>query len=142
MDGRKIYIDSSVVLRRILEQPGAIENWSTWELAVSSELMSVEVLRALDRMRVTGRLSAVQMAEYAEELRMWTAAFDEVPLDRSILRRTAASFPTPLGTLDAIHLATALIWSEANKEDLVFLTHDRQLALAARACGLDVKTAP
>jgi hypothetical protein len=40
-------------------------------------------------------------------------------------------------TLDAIHLATALLWDEQAGE-IVFLTLDRQLANAARACGLTV----
>jgi hypothetical protein len=43
----------------------------------------------------------------------------------------------PVKTLDAIHLATALLWAE-HAGEIVFLTHDRQLATAARACGLAV----
>jgi hypothetical protein len=44
-----------------------------------------------------------------------------------------------LGTLDAIHLATALAWREAaGVEDLVMATHDLALATAARASGLRV----
>src|SRR5438045_2737011 len=54
-----------------------------------------------------------------------------------ILRRAADPFPTPLGTLDAIHLATALAWRDARRE-VVMATHDAQLALAARACGFEV----
>ena len=43
----------------------------------------------------------------------------------------------PVKTLDAIHLATALLWEE-HAGEIVFLTHDGQLANAARACGLTV----
>jgi hypothetical protein len=53
-----------------------------------------------------------------------------------VLSRAAQPFPTPLGTLDAVHLATALLWRETRGEDLVMATHDRDLALAARASGL------
>ena len=46
--------------------------------------------------------------------------------------------PTTLGTLGAIHLATALLWIEQEGEPLKFLTHDVELAIAAKASGLDV----
>ena len=44
--------------------------------------------------------------------------------------------PTELGTLDAIHLATALLWKELTREELTMATHDGALALAAQAHGL------
>jgi predicted nucleic acid-binding protein len=43
-----------------------------------------------------------------------------------------------LGTLDAIHLATALAWRERADEDLTLATHDRALGAAARASGVPV----
>ena len=43
--------------------------------------------------------------------------------------------PTELGTLDAIHLATALLWKEFEHTELVMATHDRALATAAQAHG-------
>jgi predicted nucleic acid-binding protein len=46
--------------------------------------------------------------------------------------------PTVLGTLDALHLATALEVKRALAPKLVLLTHDEQLARAARASGLAV----
>ena len=55
-----------------------------------------------------------------------------------VLRRAGQPFPTPLGTLDAVHLATALLWRDTRGEDLALATHDRALALAARASGLTV----
>ena len=45
--------------------------------------------------------------------------------------------PTTLGTLDAIHLASALVLRE-EVPDLVFATHDRQPAIGARALGFEV----
>lgn len=43
---------------------------------------------------------------------------------------------TELGTRDAIHLATALLWKESEDAYLVIATHDRALAIAAQARGL------
>jgi len=55
-----------------------------------------------------------------------------------VLARAAQPLPTELGTLDAIHLATALLWREHSGADIVMATHDLSLATAARACGLAV----
>jgi hypothetical protein len=46
--------------------------------------------------------------------------------------------PTELGTLDAIHLATALLWRDFTDEPLTMATHDAALAIAAEAHGLPV----
>ena len=47
-----------------------------------------------------------------------------------------------MGTLDAIHLATALLWKEMSRKDLVMATHAGALALGARAHGLRVVGCP
>jgi len=60
-------------------------------------------------------------------------------LQRPILARASEPFPTPLGTLDALHLSTALVWQARIYQALVMATHDRYLALAARSFGLDVR---
>lgn len=57
---------------------------------------------------------------------------------RAVLRRAGEPFSTPLGTLNAIHLATALQWRDATEAELAVATHDRALATAARASGLMV----
>lgn len=136
----KVYLDSSVVLHRLLEQPGAIRHWREWEWAVTSELMRVEVFRTLDRLRVDGKLNDQGVADTHVLFRKLTAWFEEIPLRSAVLQRASAPLSTRLGTLDAIHLATALIWIENHEEPLTFLTHDMQLATAARACGLEALT--
>jgi hypothetical protein len=55
-----------------------------------------------------------------------------------VLDRAAQPLPTELGTLDAIHLATAVLWKEMTREDLTMATHDGALAIAAEAHGLRV----
>ncbi len=65
-----------------------------------------------------------------------------VEVDPMILEHAAQPMPTELGTLDAIHLATALLWKEMTKRDLVMATHDGALALGAQAHGLRVVGSP
>ena len=66
------------------------------------------------------------------------ASLEVVDIDSTVLDRASQPMPTELGTLDAIHLATALLWKEMTRENLVMATHDGALALAAEAHGLPV----
>lgn len=68
----------------------------------------------------------------------WLAAVDLVRLRPPILARAADPFPTALGTLDALHLATALVWRDRTGQALVMATHDVNLGLAERSFGFDV----
>jgi hypothetical protein len=61
-----------------------------------------------------------------------------VELTSTVLQRASQPMPAPLGTLDAIHLASAMLWKEVKDNDILMATHDRALALAARASGLRV----
>jgi hypothetical protein len=70
-----------------------------------------------------------------------TERFTLVPLGRPVLERAAQSFPTLLGTLDAIQLASALVVRD-RFEDLSLATHDQELAIAARAVGFEVQGIP
>ena len=47
--------------------------------------------------------------------------------------------PMLLGTLDAIHLATALIWRDRLGPLPQLVTHDATLGAAARGFGFDVR---
>ena len=95
-----------------------------------------------DRLRLQAAFSDAELAELHRLMLAAFKALDFVRLSRAVLHRAASPFPTVLGTLDAIHLATALLWMEEKGGELTFLTHDSQLATAARACGLDVHTIP
>jgi predicted nucleic acid-binding protein len=141
MDRRRAYIDSSVVLRRLLKHPDALKGLTGWNL-VASDLMEVEALRTLYRTHSEGRLSDDELGARIAELREIVAALDQFPITKSVLRRAGGPLAGVLKTLDAIHLATALLWSEHFGENIVMITHDRQLARVARASGLEVHPWP
>lgn len=135
------YLDSSALLRLVLREPGALplEELTSREAIVSSELLAVECPRTIDRLRLQGSLSMEEASSRASVVRDWLEAVDLVLLQRAILSRASEPFPTPLGTLDAIHLATALVWRDRTKDELVMMTHDEGLATAARAFGIEVR---
>jgi predicted nucleic acid-binding protein len=132
------YLDSSVLLRAIFDQPNPLGSWRSINVSVSSELIRVECLRTIDRVTVAARLEEDEAASRRASAMELLYGVNMVPLDRSILDRAAEPFPTSLGTLDAIHLSTALLVRE-EIEDLVFATHDRALGIAALAMGFQVE---
>ena len=132
------YIDSSVLLRIVLRQPNALKQWLTIEHGMSSALLEVECLRTLDRLRLAEELRDEEIALRRESVFRLMEAMEIVELTRPVLARAAQPLPTMLGTLDAIHLATALLWKERKGLDLVMTTHDGTLATAAKASGLRV----
>lgn len=132
------YLDASVLLRVILGQPHRLAEWPEIELGVGSALVEVECLRALDRLSFREDLAPKELAVRREAVYAFTAEMEVVEPTWPVLRRAGQPFPTPLGTLDAVHLATALLWRDTRGEDLTLATHDRALALAARASGLTV----
>jgi predicted nucleic acid-binding protein len=132
------YLDASVVLRLVLGEEHRLPEWDQVEAAVASALTEVECLRTLDRLARMGGLSPDELAERRGATYQLLAAVDLINVSRSVLRRASEPFPTPLGTLDAIHLSTALLWREATEDRLTMATHDRELATAARAVGFAV----
>lgn len=132
------YLDTSALLRLVLREPGALEELRSCEALVSSELLAVEALRTLDRLRLQGSLSSKEAASRRAIVTDWLEAVDLVLLQRPVLARASEPFPTPLGTLDALHLATALVWRDRSGQAPVMATHDASLALAARSFGIAV----
>ena len=132
------YVDSSVILRAVLGQRGALSGSDEAGRSISSALARVECLRTLDRVRLEEGLPDDELARRREAVFRLLRSFVLVDPVPAILERAAQPLPTVLGTLDAIHLSTALLWQEVEREPVTFATHDLALARAARACGLDV----
>jgi predicted nucleic acid-binding protein len=134
------YLDSSVLLRIVLGQPDAWRGWRALDRAVTSELTEVECLRVLDRRRLRDALPEEELAARRGTLLDLLARTDRLALGPSVLARAAEAFPSQLGTLDALHLASALHWAQWEREEpIVFATHDRELGAAARAYGFAVE---
>jgi predicted nucleic acid-binding protein len=132
------YVDSSVLLRLVLRQPGALKEWSSVEEGVTSALTQVECLRTLDRLRVVERIPDEALASRREAIFGLLATLAVVDIAGAILDRAALPLPTALGTLDAIHLATAQLWRERTAVELTMATHDAALATAARSLGMPI----
>ena len=132
------YVDTSALLRLVLREPGAVDELRSFDRLVSNELIAVESARTLDRLRSSESLTTEEAAARMTVVSEWLEAIDLVLLRPPVLSRASEPLPTPLGTLDGLHLATALLWRDRLREPLTMVTHDTALALAARAFGFEV----
>jgi predicted nucleic acid-binding protein len=127
-----IYLAPSALMKLVRreEETAALRDWLSVrpeQPVVTSELGRVEVLRAARR--VGGRAPT--------EARAVLGDLDLVPLGRAV-QDLACDIATPLlRTLDALHLASAVLLSE---ELTAFIAYDHRLAVAAQAAGLVVAT--
>lgn len=133
------YLDSSILLRALFNQQGAFEGWGEITQASSSELLSIECHRVIDRFRLIGEIDDKQVAEIKNNLQAFLKGVTLFSIDRKILNRAKESFPTIIGTLNAIHLSTLLLWQEQLSEPITLLTHDEQLLTASCAYGFSTR---
>jgi predicted nucleic acid-binding protein len=127
-----IYLDSSALMKLVRreDETQALREWldqRSEQPVVTSELGRVEVLRAARR--VGGQVLA--------EARAVVGDLDLVSLDRAVQDVACDIGESTLRTLDALHLASALLLGEGVT---VFISYDQRLADAAQAAGLVVAT--
>lgn len=125
-----LYLDSSAIVKLVAPEPetaGLVEVLRSDTDTISSALARVEVMRALMRAGATSdRMS--RAAAVLERIAL-------VPIDADILGRAADLQPRDLRTLDAIHLATALLL----RQDIAGLvTYDARLARAAAVSDIAI----
>ena len=132
------YVDSSAILRFVLQQPDPLMALLDCDDRVTSFLTEVECLRAIEAARLRRQLSIDESGERRQLAYRHLRRMRRLMPSLSILRRAGEPYPRALKTLDAVHLATALIWRDRRAPGLVFATHDRQLGRAALALGFEV----
>ncbi len=130
-----VYLDTSTVLRVVLRDGVPLRTWGTWQSAFASELLGLEARRTIDRLRLLGALDDAGVVAAIASLARIERGLHHVVLNRAILRRAAMPMGTVVKTLDALHLASAVLLRERQGVDVTFATHDAQQAAAAAALG-------
>lgn len=127
-----IYLDSSALMKLIREEAEteALRDWLASEPevpVVTSELGRIELLRAARRAGT----------DVLTEARALIGDIDLVPLDRGVQDLACEIGEAPLRTLDALHLASAVLLRE---ELTALVAYDMRLLAAARAADLPTVT--
>lgn len=105
------------------------------ERMVSSALIRTELRRATLRFRERAEVTREQAQEAAAEVTGLLRRLDLVRVGSAVLDRAGVQPPPQLRSLDAIHLATALLLGPQLSTVVVY---DHRLADAARYAGLPV----
>lgn len=133
-----VYMDTSVILRKLLGEPDSLSPWGGWNRVFTSTLTRVEFFRVIDRLRLDGGIDDSERLALQERFSVFWKSSYRVSLTESILKRSEQPFPTCIGTLDALHLASALAVRDGGEDEMTMLTHDRQLGRAAVAMEFSV----
>ena len=140
MSPQQVYfLETSVLLRFLFAEPNSLNDLTQKPYFVASELIRLEALRTIDRMRLTQGLQSHDVANRMRGVNEFLRYVETIPVQSSVIERASLPFPTPIRSLDALHLSSALLWKQSKKKELVFLTHDIELAQAAQALGLEVE---
>jgi predicted nucleic acid-binding protein len=125
-----IYLDSSALLKMLIDERES-EALALWFASrtdipkVSSELARVEVIRACRRID----------EDIVPGARRLLSGLDLVPVTSEVIEQAALAGDPTVRSLDAIHLASAMML----RSDLsAFVVYDRRLREAAEAEGLAV----
>lgn len=119
-----IYLDTSVALAHLLaeDRPPPERIWQ--ESLISSRLLEYELW-----VRIHARRLA---RSHGEPVRALIGRVALVELAPPVLARALEAFPTPVRTLDALHLAS-MEFLRAHGQDVKLASYDRRLLAAARA---------
>ena len=93
----------------------------------------------IDRLRLEAALDDQGVVSAQRELVRIEGTIGRIGLTRAVLRRAALPMATAVKTLDAIHVASAMLFQERRGTQLLFVTHDAQQATAARALGFECR---
>lgn len=138
-----IYFDTSVWLKLYIAEAGSDRagELATAHRIVSSSILQTESLSALKRRHTNRELSKALFSRLVKQIGADINTIDTMPISDLHLRRAEAIvLETPSGTLDALHIAAALLFQEMTGLHLPFVTADKRQAQSAMAMGLEVVT--
>lgn len=137
----RLYAESSAVLAWILGEPAGEEvrhALAGAEAVFTSVLTRVEVDRVLIRAQLAEHLRETDVADRRRVLARASRHWQLLRLSDEVLDRARRPFPgEPLRTLDALHLASALVARTA-VPDLAVLSLDARVRRASSELGFDV----
>ncbi len=122
-----IYVDSSVVLAQLLAEDRRPPPDFWQEQLIASRLVEYEVWT-----RIHGRGLGTSHGEATRQL---LGRLTFVALAGPILRRALQPFPSPVRTLDALHLATVHFFRSGDRE-VQLATYDHRMSEVARALAI------
>ena len=141
MPGNHAYFDASILARSYVLEAGTAEALRLLRAhaVISSAIAPVELASALRRRRMEQRLSRSEFQRLTAAIREDREHWTLVEADSTVLTRAEqVTTNRAVRTLDAVHLASALVLRDLADHAVPFITGDEQQRRAGIALGLDV----
>src|SRR5688572_21123053 len=125
-----LYLDTSCMAKLYVKEPDAIEVRNTVNEAeglITSEISFVEMHSLVARRAREKLLTTAEVKRILHVFGSDWSHYGRIPIDEDLVKRAGRLVAKhPLRALDAIHLASALMIRNIEKEPVFFLTADRQ----------------
>ena len=135
------YFDTSVLVKRYIKEKGSAPTRRLLQRFrfLSSAVAPVEAISALSRRRTSGELAPQDFLAIRSRLHKDLAYWDLVEVSEHVLRHAEELVQkTDVRTLDALHIASAVMFQTASRLTIPFVTSDAKQRDAAQATGLTV----
>ena len=135
------YFDTSALVKRYVREEGSVRVRALLRRkgVLSAAIVTVELASTLSRRAMEGDLSPQDFGAMVSRIREDRAYWHLIELSPLVLTRAEELVQNSiLRTLDAIHVAAALVFEEVSSARLQFVTGDSRQAEATRALGLEV----
>ncbi|HZN92099.1 MAG TPA: type II toxin-antitoxin system VapC family toxin [Myxococcales bacterium] len=140
---KALYLETSALAQAYLEDRpevhAALHSARRGCRVYTSQLTEVEVRRALLHAQREGEVSAADAAKALGAVLRLLQHVDVMPLTHAVLARAGDAFPSPIRSLDAIHVATAvLVHQRREVEEMVMFSRDNRVRDNASALGMQL----
>ena len=134
-----IYCDTSAFLKLYVKENGSGEarKFARKNRLLSSAILLTECYSALSRKKEMGEIKEDVFMDLAKRLKNDFGRLEVITLKEEVLQRAEdIALHFNVRALDALHIASALIFHENSGLGLSFLTSDKKQANAAKTVGL------
>lgn len=132
------YFDTSTYLKIFVNESGSaqVRKLIKKHRILSSAILSVECFSALSRKKHARELKDREFDALANKIRESLAYIESIRLtDEVLIKAEQVVVSSPVRSLDALHIASALIFQQALQIPLPFVTSDHRQLEAAQAHG-------
>ena len=124
-----IYLDTSVALAHLFGEERAPPPGMWREPLAASRLLAYEVWNRLHSRGLTH--------SHSEAAKLLLAFVSLIDLAPPVLARALEPFPSPIGTLDGLHIAT-IEYLRSRGEQIELASYDQKLIICARTLGIAI----
>lgn len=125
MVGPRAYFDTSILLKRYMNEEGSFRARTLMRnyQCLSSKVTPLEALSAVHRRRALGQITERAFAAISSQLQTEQVRWELIAVDDSVLEKAEEVIRNSrIKTLDAIHIASALLFQSDSRMRIPFVS--------------------